>query len=184
MSNSLTSEDLADKVRKKVYIQNYSKKPSIEGVRVISLASHVGEEGDLSEILRLSTQGELENVPGFKIRQINRSQLTGGAVKAWHLHLRQEEIWYVIPSGKLLVGLWDVRKNAKTSGVAMRIMMGGGNSRLLFIPKGVAHGLANFTDKPAELFYIMNQEFDPANPDEYRIPWDSNGSDFWIPKRD
>ncbi len=62
--------------------------------------------------------------------------------------------------------------------------MGGGQSQLLYIPKGVAHGSANFSINPAELLYIVNHQFDKNGPDERRIPWDSLGKNFWTPLKD
>lgn len=184
MSKILSLDDIDRNVRPKIYTQNYSKKPIIEGVKIINLTSHVGEEGDLSEIIKVGNQGEIEGISGFKIAQVNRTRLNPGSIKAWHLHFRQDEVWYLIPSGELLVGLWDVRKDSSTQGITMKLVLGGDNSQLLFIPNGVAHGSVNFIRQTVELFYFVNQRFDLKNPDEHRIPWDAKGADFWTPQRD
>jgi len=177
-------DDIDENIRPKIHTQIYSKKPIIEGVRIINLISHVGEQGDLGEIIKITSGGEIEGISGFKVAQVNKTRLNQGSIKAWHLHLKQDEIWYLIPTGELLVGLWDVRKDSSTCGITMRVMLGGGNSRLLFIPKGVAHGSVNLTNYSVELFYFTNQRFDLKKPDEYRIPWDAKGADFWTSERD
>lgn len=177
-------EDIDLKVRSKIYQQDYSPKPIIEGVKIVELVNHIGEDGDFSEIIKIKENLELEEFPGFKLRQINRSRLEPGTVKAWHLHLRQDEIWYLAPYDRLFVGLWDLRTNSKTKDTKMRLVLGSGKSQLLFIPKGVAHGSANFMPKAVELLYLVNQIFTPHSPDEQRLPWDSLGQDFWKPKRD
>lgn len=184
MSDSLTLSDLDETLSGKIYTQNYSSKKTIDGVKIIPLEKHLAEDGDFAEIIRLSENGELEQVQGFRLAQVNRTKLNPGSLKAWHLHFNQDELWYLIPTGLLFVGLWDVRKDSPTKGVAMRIVLGGGKSNLLFIPKGVAHGSANFSPEAVELFYFVNQKFNLANPDEHRIPWDSLGTDFWAPERD
>ncbi len=184
MSKVLSLDDIDESTRPKIYTQNYSKKPIIEGVKIINLISHVGEEGDLSEIIKVTSGGEIEGISGFKVAQINRTMLNQGSIKAWHLHFGQDEIWYLIPTGKLLVGLWDVRKNSSTPGITMKVILGGGNSQLLFIPKGVAHGSLNLSSQTAELFYFVNQRFNLKNPDEHRIPWDAKEANFWTPQRD
>jgi len=66
----------------------------------------------------------------------------------------------------------------------MKITLGSGQSSLLFVPAGVAHGMVNITGAPVDLFYFVSEKFDPQNPDERRLPWDSLGADFWTPKRD
>lgn len=171
--------DIDEKVKDKVYIQDYSPKPKIEGVKIISLKNFVGEDGDFSELLRIGANGEIAELVDFKIAQINRSRLIPGSIKAWHIHLNQEDVWYLPPSDSLFVGLLDVRQDSSTKGVSMRINLGGGNSTLLYIPRGVAHGMKNNSKKDINLFYFVNQQFNLENPDERRIPWDTLGADFW-----
>lgn len=184
MTKDLTESDIEDGALARVYTQDYSKKLTIEGVELINLNNHVGEEGDFSELLRFKENGCLEVLPDFKILQINRTKLYKGAIKGWHLHLKQDDLWYVIPYGHLIVGLWDLRKDSKTKGAISRIVLGGGKSELLFIPRGVAHGAVNVAKKEVEILYFMNQKFDPKDPDEKRLKWDSLGADFWKPLKD
>lgn len=184
MAQDLTLDDIDEQIKGKVYSQDYSKKETIDGVKTITLKHYPSEEGDFGEIIRLAPNGELEQVPGFKLAQVNRTYLFPGSIKAWHLHLKQDEIWYLPPNRDLFLGLWDVRRDSPTNGTLSRMVLGGGKSELLFIPRGVAHGSANFTLVDANLFYLVNEQFDPKNPDEMRIPWDAAGSDFWKPVRD
>lgn len=184
MLKDLSSDDIVSEVKDKVYSMDYNPKSQIDKVKIITLKTFISEEGDFGEIIRLNPMAELKDIPHFSIAQINRTMLLPGSVKAWHLHLKQDEIWFVIPSGHLFVGLWDVRKNSPTNGATMRIVLGGGYSQLLYIPKGVAHGSLNLAKDPAELFYFVNRQFDINNPDEKRIPWDAKGEDFWKPQGD
>jgi dTDP-4-dehydrorhamnose 3,5-epimerase len=184
MNTPLTIEDLDASVKDKVYTQRYESKPTIDGLKIIELKEMSGEDSDFSELMRLNATGESLQFPGFHIQQINRSTQIPGSVKAWHLHLSQDEIWYVPDDSRLLTAMWDVRANSPTKGVIMRIPMGGGTRRMVFIPHGVAHGSANLTMETAVIIYFMNNQFDSKNPDEHRIPWDANGTDFWSPQRD
>lgn len=171
-------------VQDAIYTQKYPAYSPIEGVQLIPLKNIPGDEGDFSEIARLNEHGALEYLPDFKLQQINRTLLFPQSVKAWHVHQQQDEIWYVSPHTQLFVGLWDVRADSKTSDQMMRINVGSGHSRLLFIPHGVAHGSANFWHQDVELFYLVNRQFDLTQPDEFRIPWDAKGAEFWTPERD
>lgn len=184
MNTPLTLQDIDATVQPKVYKQNYDPKVPIEGVKIIELKEMSGEDSDFSELMRLSETGESLQFPGFHIQQINRSTLISGSIKAWHLHLVQDEVWYVPDESRLFTALWDVRANSPTKGQTMRIPMGSGSRRMIFIPHGVAHGSANLTKKTCVIMYFMNNQFDSKNPDEHRIPWDSLGAEFWTPQRD
>jgi dTDP-4-dehydrorhamnose 3,5-epimerase len=50
---------------------------------------------------------------------------------------------------------------------------------LVYIPAGVAHGAANLWQSPAAILYFVSSQFDPADPDELRLPWDFLGAEFW-----
>ena len=184
VKKTLNLGNISVKYRKKVYSQKYKPSPILDGVKLISLHSIPAEEGDLSEIVRVNMSGEISSIPGFKFAQLNRTRLIPHSVKAWHLHFKQDFVWYVNPYDHLFVGLWDLRKNSKTEGKTMRLILGGGRSQLLFIPHGVAQGSSVFQNKPVDLFVFSNTKFDINNLDEKRLPWDSKGKNFWLPKRD
>lgn len=174
----LTKDDIEKKMRGKVFVQDYTPQPKIEGVLIKELKNFVGEDGDFTEILRLTHEGEVEGFPAFHIRQINRSKMLPGAIKAWHLHYEQEEIQTVVPEHHLIIGLWDVREKSPTKNMTMKLVFGGGRGHLLYIPKGVAHGYMNVSPKPATVLYFMNKQFDLGQLDERRLPWDSVKG-FW-----
>lgn len=176
---SLTKNDFLTKYASKITTQTYGKKPAIEGVAFFDLNCLVEDGGDFTEIARLSEDGTHELIKGLKIRQINFSTIVPGVVKAFHLHFKQSEAWYVPPGSRALVGLFDIRKSSPTSGVSMRFILGGGKAKLLYIPFGVAHGVANLWSKNATLIYFVDQQFNQDDPDERRVPWDILGSDFW-----
>ena len=184
MATALTPEDINEKISSKIYIQDYKSKPVIDGVSIVTLKNMSGEDSDFSELLRINPQGEAELFPGFHVAQINRSTQIPGSVKAWHIHFAQDELWYVADESRLMTGLWDVRKNSPTYGATMRIPMGGSSHRMVYIPRGVAHGAANFSSNVATIMYFMNGQFNVNNPDERRIPWDTLGKEFWEPQRD
>ena len=181
---NLTLDDIEETIKPKIYNQSYEKAKEIDGVKIIKLKHLVADEGDFAEVVRLNTNGEMEGLPGFKIAQINRTKLFHGSIKAWHVHFKQNEIWYVPHSFQLFVGLWDTRKNSSTVNNTMRINLGGGDSKLLYIPAGVAHGSMNLSNQSVELFYFVDQQINIKEPDEKRIPWEAAGKEFWSPERD
>lgn len=181
---NLTLDDVDETIKSRVYNQSYEKAKEIDGVKIIKLKHIVADEGDFAEVMRLDAKGEMVSLSGFKVAQINRTKLFVNSIKAWHIHFRQNEIWYVPQSFQLFVGLWDIRKNSPTVNNKIRINLGGGDSKLLYIPTGVAHGSMNLSNKSVELFYFVDQQFNINDPDEKRIHWDAAGKDFWTPERD
>jgi dTDP-4-dehydrorhamnose 3,5-epimerase len=163
----------------KVTTQDYSPTPKIDGVKLIDLRLMVDDGGSFAELVRFAEDGSLEAIPEFTPRQSSYSEVLPGAVKAFHLHFNQEDVWFVPPGDRLLIGLVDARKDSPSYKVSQRFVMGGGRAQLLYIPRGVGHGGANIWQKPAAILYFVNQQFNLADPDERRLPWDILGKDFW-----
>jgi dTDP-4-dehydrorhamnose 3,5-epimerase len=166
--------------KRRFQLQAYDARPTIDGVELVGLSRHADDGGSMTELLRLDG-GRSPALAGFDIRQINFSEIEPGAIKAFHLHARQTDVWYVPPSDRCLVVLVDVRAGSRTDGVSQRLMLGAGASRLLRIPPGVAHGVRNLGPATARLIYFVDLHFttDPATCDEGRLPWDYLGADVW-----
>jgi len=160
--------------------QSYRKAVLIEGVKIVQINKFLTEDGAFNEVVRLD-KGRLVSpveLKDFPVAQINHALMVPGAVKAWHLHLKQDEIWFVEPEGCLLVGLLDVREESPSSSLIMRLVLGRGQASLLYIPRGVAHGAANLYEKPAAVTYLANNHFEGS--DEKRLPPDFGvEKNFW-----
>lgn len=173
---------LSDKYARILTIQEYGEKVPIDGVSFLPLNYHKDETGEFVELGRFDA-GVCSAIPGFNIAQVSWSLLLPGAVKAFHIHFNQADLWYVAPQDRLLVGLLDTRKASPSAEVTMRFILGGGMAQLLYMPAGVAHGAANPWDKPVYMTYFTDRQFNPAAPDEYRLPYDLFGEDFWRLKK-
>ena len=165
-------------------VQSYSAAPDIEGVQLVDLKRHHDDGGAMTELGRLS-DGAHGGFQGFTVRQVNFSEIEPGVIKAFHLHARQTDVWFVPPGDRVLVVLVDVRKGSKSEGVRKRLMLGSGSSRLLRIPPGVAHGARNLGTATGRIIYFTDLHFspEPATCDEGRLPWDYAGAEIWEPAR-
>ena len=172
--------ELSDAARRALGVQSYAPKPWIDGAEVVELQRHADDGGSMTELARL-TAGALPAFPGFSVQQINYSEVAPGAIKAFHLHMRQTDVWYVPPSDRLLCVLIDVRAGSRTEGLQSRIMLGDGHSRLIRIPPGVAHGGRNLGATTGHVIYFTDLHFttDRAACDEGRLPWNFAGADVW-----
>lgn len=171
----------SDEVKQQVFIQSYESKAQIEGVVVQELRYFSDDGGFFLEVARLTDSGLFQGFETLNVKQVNYSEVVPGVRKAWHLHPMQNELWFIPPTQKLLVGLLDCRADSLTKGVSMRFVAGAGRAHAIFIPHGVAHGLANLYDKPMHMMYFVSETFDPKpeNTQEYRLPWNYLGDNFW-----
>ena len=171
---------LLNKYEKKARLQDYSGQTEIEGVNIISLNRFNDETGSFTELLRLD-EGRTEALPNFNLKQINISKLDANKIKAFHVHKKQTDVWFVPPDSKILLLLADLRKDSPSSENMMRIVLGDGNSRLVVIPPGIAHGCKNLLQGKSEIIYFVDNQFDsdPENCDEWRLPWDNFGEAVW-----
>ena len=133
----------------------------IQGVLLKDLVTHTDERGFFREILRVTDDFFSE---GFG--QWSHSLMYTGVVKAWHIHEKQVDWWYVA-AGVLKVALHDTRPDSSSHQETMELFMGENQqARVLRIPPGVAHGCKCISG-PAHLFYITSNVYDPV--DEGRI---------------
>ena len=165
-------------------IQDYAGRVQIDGVQIVELKRFNDDGGAITELGRL-TAGMHGQLPGFECKQVNYSEMEPGAVKAFHMHHRQTDVWYVPPCDKLLLVLHDCRKGSVSEGKTMRFVLGDGKDRLVRIPPGVAHGAKNLGAATGRIIYFTDVQFspDPALCDEGRLPWDYAGTQIWEPTR-
>ena len=136
----------------------------IEGTVLEDLVTHTDERGFFREIIRVTDEFFAE---GFG--QWSHSLMYPGVIKAWHIHKKQKDWWYVC-NGLLKVALHDTRPDSSSYRETMEFLMGDDQpARLLRIPPGVAHG-CKCLNGPANLFYVTSEVYDPD--DEGRIAHD------------
>lgn len=136
----------------------------IHGVETKDLTTHTDERGFFRELIRESDPIFAE---GFG--QWSHTMSYQGVAKAWHVHEKQTDWWYVA-IGTVKAALYDTRPESPTHGELQELLLGEGQTRqVLKIPPGVAHGY-RVLQGPAHVFYIVSHEYDGS--DEGRIPHD------------
>ena len=136
----------------------------IEGVEIKKLVTRLDDRGFFREIIRNSDTIFPE---GFA--QWSHTMSYQGVIKAWHVHQKQTDWWYVA-AGTIKTALYDARPDSATQGELQELLMGDGQPAIaLKIPPGVAHGYRVLSG-PAHVFYIVSHEYDGS--DEGRIAHD------------
>jgi dTDP-4-dehydrorhamnose 3,5-epimerase len=139
----------------------------IEGVQVKRLVKHVDERGYLMELLRRDD----EIFEGFGQAYVALNY--PGVVRAWHYHKKQDD-YFVAVKGTVKVALFDAREDSPTQGQVEEFFLGEGNDIVLKIPKGVMHGYKTVGTEPSLLLNFPSEPYDRQQPDEYRLPWNSD----------
>jgi dTDP-4-dehydrorhamnose 3,5-epimerase len=143
----------------------------IQGVHLKPLRRFADDRGYLMELARADD-------PFFT--QFGQTVVTvsyPGVIKAFHWHERQDDYWVVL-QGMAQVVLHDQREGSPTRGETDVYYLGQYNLQLVAIPRGVAHGYRVLGNEPAMLLYTVTQPYDPAHPDEHRIPYDDPAIGF------
>ena len=174
----------SEPAQKRYAVQDYKPKRSIAGLEIVQLKRFNDDGGSMTELARLD-DGALQGLAGFKALQVNYSVMEPLAIKAFHLHTRQTDVWFVPPTDKILLVLADVRAGSPTEGQVMRFPLGDGTSRLVRIPPGVAHGCRNLkTAQTSQILYFVDVQFSTDDQcDEGRLPWDHFGAQVWETER-
>src|SRR5947208_7832915 len=129
--------DLTPDAKRAFHVLSYGPGPSIDGVELVELKRFSDDGGTMTELARLA-DGRPQAFAGFTLRQVNYSEVEPGAIKAFHVHLRQTDIWFVPPGDRMLVVLLDVRQGGKTEGTKFGRVRGGAGTRVLRCPAASA----------------------------------------------
>lgn len=170
---------LAPEYTQELKFEAYPAAPQIDGVWIHALKKNRSENGAFMEYVRLDEQG-VQGLPGqLTPRQISVSWAAPKRINAFHIHVKQEqnEIWCVL-QGQLMIWLVDCRDGSPTLGVKRRLVFSGEQPMMVHIPSGVAHGY-QAGDQGATLLYTMDAQFDIADPNEGRLPWNFLGNHIW-----
>ena len=139
----------------------------IEGVEIKQLTKHADERGYLMELLRC------DDAIFRKFGQDYVSLNYPGVVRGWHYHKKQDDHFAVV-KGMAKVALYDAREGSPTQGQVDEFFLGEQNNILLKIPVGVMHGYKTVGTEPSLLINFPSEPYDPQQPDEYRLPWDTD----------
>jgi dTDP-4-dehydrorhamnose 3,5-epimerase len=92
--------------------------------------------------------------------------------------------------GEVLDVAVDIRKNSKTYGQHVAVLLSGENKRQLFVPRGFAHGFVVLSDTATFAYKVDNTyapEFDAGirwNDTKLNIKWGMNESEVLVSEKD
>ncbi len=139
----------------------------IEGAAIRDLKRNVDDRGYLMEVLR-SDWPDVFRRFGQAYVALNYP----GVIRAWHYHKKQWDV-FVCVAGTIKVPLYDARMGSPTRGEVNEFVIGEYRPAAILIPPGVYHGYQTIGATPSLLVNFPSELYDPAQPDEFRVPHDS-----------
>jgi dTDP-4-dehydrorhamnose 3,5-epimerase len=107
------------------------------------------------------------------IRQANVVYSRKGVIRALHYHERGQDDLFLCLQGMVRVVVLD-----RDTGETFTEDIGEDNLVAVYVDGSKAHGYEALTD--CLFFYLVTEEYDPADPDEHGLPWnDPRVVDLW-----
>ena len=138
-------------------------------------------------------QKKFEEVVGkTSFVQDNESKSSKGVLRGLHFQkppFEQSKLVRCI-EGEVLDIAVDIRKNSKTYGQHVAVLLSGENKRQLFVPKGFAHGFLVLSDSAIFAYKVDNTyapEFDAGirwNDKVLNIQWELEESEVLVSAKD
>ena len=140
----------------------------IDGVVLKEVRSVMKQNGFLTEIYRADW-----NLDDSKVEQVFQVSLNPNTTEAWHVHAQTTDRFFA-SSGRILMVLYDARKDSPTFGLINEFRIGAERPGLLVVPPGVWHGVQNIGTVPATLVNLVDFSYDYESPDHWGLPADTD----------
>lgn len=142
--------------------------PTIEGLQIREVKNIITGNGHTVEVFR-----EDWGLHDLTIRHAIAVTLAGGAISAWHAHKKQTDHIMVI-SGSMQTVFFDAREDSPTYQQISVYNLSALRPALAVIPPGVFHGFHNRSAQAAVFNNLFDVQYNYADPDEYRLPYDTD----------
>lgn len=138
-------------------------KTKIEGLYVIDPELRVDMRGYFAEVL--NQKEFVQNGLVFEIAQINQSlSKKKGTIRGMHFQNEPKSEIKIVQclSGAIYDVAIDLRENSPTYGQFFGLELSEKNKKILFVPKGFAHGFQTLTDN-CLVQYFMSEFYSPEH---------------------
>ena len=145
-------------MEKKLNIKN----TNFEGLFIIEPNIFEDNRGSFS---RIFCENELSSVLDFNIKQINHSVTSkSGTIRGLHFQYEPNSEIKMIKcvKGSVFDVVVDIRRNSETFLKVFSIELSELNNKIIFIPKGFAHGFQALEDN-TDLIYLHSSLYKPSN---------------------
>lgn len=145
----------------------------IKDVETRSLQVNTDERGHLVEMFR-EDWDEYDQEPAMSYFSMSYP----GVIRAWHRHTRGQIDHFVCPQGRIKIGVYDDRDDSPTQDELATFVIGEHNQQVVRIPGACWHGFKVIGNKQALLVNFPTKLYDYDEPDETRLPHDTDQIPF------
>lgn len=143
--------------------------PTIHDLEIRDLQVNTDERGHLVETYR-EDWDEFNSEPVMSYY----SMTYPGITRAWHRHHRGQIDHFICIKGRIKVGVYDGRDGSPSQGELETFVIGEHNQKVIQIPGDCWHGFKTIGDEPAFLLNFPTNLYDYEDPDEERLPHDTD----------
>ena len=140
----------------------------IDGVHIHEVRHVPRDHGVITEMYRSEW-----DPTGLPVVHSYQSRLFPGAIGAWSCHARSIDRLFV-NQGHVKLVLFDGREDSPNYGQVNEVHCGDVRPMFVVVPIGVWHGLQNLGTTDALMINFPTLAYDYADPDHYRLPWDTH----------
>jgi len=145
----------------------------IHDIDTRTLQVNADERGHLVEIFR-SDWDEFDPDPIMSYYSLTYP----GIIRAWHRHNRGQIDYFVCPQGRIKIAVYDDRDDSPTQGELDTFVTGERTPQLVRVPGDCWHGFKPLGDEPALIVNFPTNLYDYEDPDEQRLPYDTDKIPF------
>lgn len=157
-------------------VWNRLRTPTIAGVSERDIRPVLTGYGRLLECYRTDW------FPGEPpVAQVFCTVIRAGSISAWHAHAQTlDRIGIVAGSARLV--LYDARRESPSYGCVDEFLLSEHRPTLIVVPPKVWHGVQCLGGGDAILSNAVDQAYEYADPDHYRLPFDSEQIPYRFPE--
>jgi dTDP-4-dehydrorhamnose 3,5-epimerase len=154
-----------------------------KGLKIIKQISFKDKRG----FLRITHNEKLIKKKNFIFEYCTTSRKN--SLRGFHFQYKHQQAKYLsVIKGKILDCVIDLRKNSKTYGQSLKIILSDKNNLGLYIPEGFAHAYYSYQSENI-IYYKLNNYYQPKyedgiNPLDKKIKIKWPGKVFLISKKD
>lgn len=150
---------------------------NIKGVKIITTKEYFDTRGSFNKLFSTLENSDID----FNLKEMYFNTSNKDVLRGMHLQSKPYDLNKIIYcfSGKILDVLLDLRTESPTYMCYFSIELNKSSNKIIYVPKGVAHGFLSLEDN-SKLLYLTDNIYSEEH--DTGIRWDSFGFDWPVKK--
>ena len=150
---------------------------NIKGVRIIKTKEFFDDRGSFNKLFSTIENSDID----FSLKEMYFNTSNKHVLRGMHLQKKPYDLNKIIYcfGGKILDVLLDLRTKSPTYKCSFSIELNENSNKIIYIPKGVAHGFLSLEDN-SKLLYLTDNIY--SEKQDTGVRWDSFGFDWPVKK--